>query len=280
MGSRVDVVRMSWSDATVAHCRYPPWEAREGALAAAPGSIALGYNGQAGVVLQDAGGRAFTRDLPRGSIRLNAAEPMYWLRAGAADVVEVTASPALRAEIAGELGVSTARDLDDIHGWYDRLAWTMLSRFRAALRGGPPLTELERDQLVRALYARAYQSHYAAATPDRAAARHGLDTRRLAMVLDHVDAHLGEPLTISALADAAAFSPFHFARSFKRATGYAPHQFVTLRRIERARALLLDSSGSVESIASAVGFANRGHFRRLFAAHTGMLPAAFRAAAK
>jgi AraC family transcriptional regulator len=73
--------------------------------------------------------------------------------------------------------------------------------------------------------------------------------------------------------------PYHFARMFRQATGLAPHQFVTSRRVDRATRLLLDSESSVTAIAAEVGMQNTSHFRRVFRRHTGLLPGQLRAAA-
>jgi AraC-like DNA-binding protein len=278
-GNHPDVVRMNWAGGVLAHCRFPPWEALDGSRAAAAGSVAIGYNGQKNVILKAASGRLLSRDLPRGSIRFNGPEPLHWLRATApSEVLEVTASPALRRAIAAELGASENCDLGDVHGWEDKLAWAILARFRLGLRGGPPLTDLERDELVRRLYTHVYQLHFGGRASRETSIRRGLDARRMRRVTDHIEANLSEELSIAGLADAAAFSPFHFARCFRRVTGLAPHQFVTARRIERARALLLETGESVEAVAFAVGFTNLRHFRRLFQAQIGVLPFAFRAA--
>jgi AraC family transcriptional regulator len=55
MSRSEDIARAHWAGATIAHCRYPPWEARETTQAAEPGSIAIGYNGQRNAVIQTAG---------------------------------------------------------------------------------------------------------------------------------------------------------------------------------------------------------------------------------
>ncbi|WP_163571231.1 helix-turn-helix domain-containing protein [Fodinicola feengrottensis] len=93
---------------------------------------------------------------------------------------------------------------------------------------------------------------------------------------EFVDAGLAGPLTLDALATVATLSPYHFARGFKATTGMAPHQFVTSRRIDRARALLLDTPSSVADIARAVGLSNVRHFRQLFRAQLGVLPGQLR----
>ena len=80
-------------------------------------------------------------------------------------------------------------------------------------------------------------------------------------------------MSIAALAAVAAYSPFHFARSFKLTTGWSPHQYVMARRLEHARALLLEGNRStVESIAYRCGFTNLSHFRGLMRSRLGVLP--------
>jgi AraC family transcriptional regulator len=102
-----------------------------------------------------------------------------------------------------------------------------------------------------------------------------LDERRLKRVLDYMDAHLDQPLRLERLAEVAAMSPFHFARSFKIATGSPPHVFVVARRMDRAAALLRATPLTVPRVAEAVGFTSLPHFRKHFRAHWGVSPGEF-----
>jgi AraC family transcriptional regulator len=101
-----------------------------------------------------------------------------------------------------------------------------------------------------------------------------LDARSVDRVAEYVDSALAGPLDLGRLAGVAALSPFHFARAFKGSTGLTPHEFVTSRRMDRARGLL--RSEPVEAVAGAVGFSNLSHFRRVFRRHTGLPPSAYR----
>ena len=119
--------------------------------------------------------------------------------------------------------------------------------------------------------------HYCRPRPARRLRHPGRLERRLVdRIADLVEQRLGEPLRLDDLAAAAHLSPYHFARAFKRTTGLAPHEYVTVRRIERAKALLVGGGHSVATIATTLGYGNVAHFRRLFRRYTGHLPSALR----
>lgn len=98
--------------------------------------------------------------------------------------------------------------------------------------------------------------------------------------LAFIDEHLGEGLTLPAIARPLALSPHHFAHVFKRATGVAPHQYVMRRRVERAKELLVSTSLPIADVALAVGFANQSHFSAAFHRASGMTPQGYRFARK
>ena len=85
---------------------------------------------------------------------------------------------------------------------------------------------------------------------------------RLRRVLDRIEADLATPLTLLDLAQTARISPFHFAREFRVATGYAPHQYIVRRRIDRAVQHLAETRLPVEVIARKVGFHRASHMSR------------------
>ncbi|MCY4395835.1 MAG: AraC family transcriptional regulator [Rhodospirillaceae bacterium] len=106
--------------------------------------------------------------------------------------------------------------------------------------------------------------------------RGALDARRLRRVVDYIDTHLAEDLTIEALAGVACLSPYHFARAFKAATGSAPHRYLTDRRIGRARALLAEDRLPLAEIAEVCGFSSQPHFTYWFKRTVGTTPGAYR----
>jgi AraC family transcriptional regulator len=106
--------------------------------------------------------------------------------------------------------------------------------------------------------------------------RGGLAPVQLRRVIEYIDAHLAEELSLAELAAIAGLSPNHFAQAFKATTGRPPHRYLTERRVQRARELLRDPRISIAEIAHAVGFSSQSHLTINFRRMTGMTPARFR----
>lgn len=98
----------------------------------------------------------------------------------------------------------------------------------------------------------------------------------LAKALALIDARPAHPPSLEELADAVALSPRHFARRFRAAFGCTPHTYITARRLDQARKLLLEHRLKIHEIAEAVGFSSVATFSRWFSSHYGVAPSEFR----
>ena len=269
---RPDVARIVWPHGSVAHCLYPAWEAHDFSSVSEPGSIGVAFTGQVAAVVQREGTSKGERwDIPADSIVLCGGEPLHWLRAPSpSDLVEVTAPASLRSEIAESMGVACHAHLGDIHGRFDAVVLSIASQLRAAARGWSSLSDLASDDLVRSLYAHVYRTQFGGRWPiGRVRA---LSASQIAKITEVVHERLAGELSIAALAEAVSLSPFHFARSFKLATGIAPHRFVSIIRLQQAHRLLMCTRMSVSNVAATVGYSNVSHFRRKFRDQFGALP--------
>jgi AraC-like DNA-binding protein len=94
---------------------------------------------------------------------------------------------------------------------------------------------------------------------------------------DLIDRDYAEPLDLDAMAAAAGFSRFHFARAFRAAYGEPPGAYLTRRRVERAQDLLRAANLTVTEICHLVGFTSLGTFSRRFSELVGCSPTAYRA---
>lgn len=111
----------------------------------------------------------------------------------------------------------------------------------------------------------------------KAAADGVLPHDKLRRVIDYIMGNLEGNLTLEGMAAVVNFSPYHFARLFKAATGLAPYQFVIARRIERAQHLLRTNRGlGLAEVAFSSGFANQSHFCLHFKRIAGVTPRRFR----
>lgn len=91
-----------------------------------------------------------------------------------------------------------------------------------------------------------------------------------------MDRAFNAPLKLEHISQQTGFSRFYFIRAFRRAYGITPHQYLTQRRIERAKELLAFSDLSITDICFAVGFQSLGSFSDLFRRHVGHSPSAHR----
>ena len=94
-----------------------------------------------------------------------------------------------------------------------------------------------------------------------------------------IDTQYAQPLDLDELARSANFSRYHFLRAFRRAFHSTPHEYLTRKRIERAKELLAESELTVTEICFEVGFESLGSFSMLFHKIVGWSPSIYRARA-
>ncbi|MGW6059852.1 GlxA family transcriptional regulator [Streptomyces sp. NPDC055189] len=87
---------------------------------------------------------------------------------------------------------------------------------------------------------------------------------------------LGEPLTLAELAGQESMSIRTFSRRFREETGLTPMQWLTQRRVDRARELLEETDRTVDRIAAEAGFGTGASLRQHFQAGLGVSPGAYR----
>ena len=95
-------------------------------------------------------------------------------------------------------------------------------------------------------------------------------------ISEYIDSHLGENISLEAMAEMAGLSVYHFSRAFRQSNGVAPHGYLLQRRIEHAAQLISRTELPVSEIALAVGFSDHSHFARHFRRLTGTTPSVAR----
>lgn len=94
----------------------------------------------------------------------------------------------------------------------------------------------------------------------------------VAAVIDYMEDHFGEKLTVAALAKKMGLSPSQFTRRFKQETGFSPMDYFLGLRFKKAQKLLRSGSKSMTEIAQDCGFGSTAHFSAAFRKHTHLSP--------
>ena len=106
-------------------------------------------------------------------------------------------------------------------------------------------------------------------TPIRRANREAAQAAR-----DYIEACLDQTFSLAELERATGHDRWRLSRDFRAMFGASPYRYLILRRLERARGLLLAGRPGAE-VAAACGFADQSHFGRLFRKTWGLTPNAW-----
>jgi AraC family transcriptional regulator len=201
---------------------------------------------------------------------------------GGFDWLHIYLEPGLVARVAAEaFGLDPARltvpPLDGLDLPHLRAAmWAVDAELTAGGAGG----RLAAESLANVVAVQLLRHVLAPRRPER-----GHDGRlprgRLRAVIEYVEGHLDAGPTLGQMAAVARLSPCHFARQFKKATGAPPHQYVILRRVERAKQLLqAETDLSLAEVAARAGFSDQSQFSYHFKRLVGVTPGQFRTPAR
>tara|TARA_R100001163_G_C5054320_1_gene190859 strand:- start:50 stop:925 length:876 start_codon:yes stop_codon:yes gene_type:complete len=101
--------------------------------------------------------------------------------------------------------------------------------------------------------------------------------QRMQSVLEYIENHLGENLSLDQLSQQASFSAFHFHRQFRAFTGMPLYKLIQLLRLRQAaKSLAYHHETSITQIAQECGFENSESFSRAFSKAFLQPPTAFR----
>ena len=200
-----------------------------------------------------------------------AGRPTRWLVDGELDVVTLSISSEMLAKVshadqfsqmrfafADPLGVALTRQIlaelyaPDKAGRRDYVK-AMVNALKAHILAGPAASDFAQD----------------IPTSDFSAFR-------LHKIINAVLEHPEAEHSLEQMAAAAAITPSHFCRVFKRATGITPHQYVLKAGLDKAQHMLVQSDLNLGAVAEAMGFTSQSHFSRAFRAYAGTSPREYR----
>lgn len=218
-------------------------------------------------------GRTQTATMPPGSVWVNpAGEPITHKIQARSHFLNLTLEHARLTRLTGQGDLELRGVIGETNPQLAALMTAVSAEARQGGRHGRPLL----DTLALAVATLLCQD-FAAAGPVREPTG-PLADRQIQLVMELMKSRLAEGVSVVELADTVGYSPDHFARCFREATGDTPHRRLTFLRLEEARRLLLATDRPVAEIAAATGFADHSHLTRSMRRMFDLTPSELRAA--
>ncbi len=196
---------------------------------------------------------------------------------GPFDAVQYYVPKSALDEFAREHGAKPVATLKWGRDQRDPYLSTLSSVLLSAVEHDPETNQLFTDQIGLSLLAHFAQT-YGGMRPQDSAVGGGLAPWQERRAKEIMRARLASGLTIADVAAECKLTPSHFARSFRRSTGIAPHEFLSQLRIEEAKRQMLSTKLPLADIALICGFGDQSYFTRVFSRSVGVSPGAWRRA--
>lgn len=193
-----------------------------------------------------------------------------------AECLTLAIEPTLITRVAPELTHSHQLELKEVYDKNDPLIWQIGLALLRESQAAAPFGSLYAESLTQSLAFHLFR-HYTV-QGERGGFNNlgGLTGRKLRLATEFINENLSDDLTLTEIAKVVDLSPYHFARAFKRTTGLTPQQYLTQRRVNRAKELLAQPNLPLVEISAQVGFKNQSHFTTFFRRYTTMTPKVWR----
>lgn len=106
--------------------------------------------------------------------------------------------------------------------------------------------------------------------------RNAKNYRRLKRAMHFIDTHCGEPLTVEQIAQEVYLSPSRLSHIIKDEMGMTLIDYLSRKRVEKAKALLGNEEVPIAQIAQEVGFSDQSYFTKVFKKIEGCTPRVYR----
>lgn len=98
----------------------------------------------------------------------------------------------------------------------------------------------------------------------------------ITMIHEYIDSHLGDCLSLEELGDHVHLHPVYLSKLYKQETGENLSGYISLKRLEKAARLLVESNLHVVDISQMVGYKKTQYFIKLFKDQYGVTPQQYR----
>lgn len=106
--------------------------------------------------------------------------------------------------------------------------------------------------------------------------RNSADQERIKLMMDYIQNHYPEPLTVENIGSTAGISARECNRCFRRCIGMSPIEYLTGHRVRAAAEMLSGTSKTILEIGEECGFSSPSYFSKVFRLATGDTPNAYR----
>lgn len=96
------------------------------------------------------------------------------------------------------------------------------------------------------------------------------------LAMEYIEYHYREKIKINEIADYIGVNRSYLTNSFKKAVGCSPQEYLVNLRMEKAKAMLRNTSMQIYAVASAVGYNDQLAFSKIFKQHYGVSPRVYR----
>lgn len=229
-------------------------------------------------------GRMTVHEVPAGALTLMPAmQSNSWLTHGPVDFAHVAFGREALAAVAVEefdRDPDAVRLRDPVGFRSPDVEWLVQALFASVSKSGAVSGRLYPESLLVVLMVTLMRDHAvgSGSVAATAAASHkgGLPDWRLRRVVDYMTDRLGADIGLGDLTSVAGLSRAQFFRAFKQSTGLTPHRYLAALRMDRAKALLRETSLGLAEIAAAVGLEPETRFIANFRKAFGVSPARYR----
>ena len=93
---------------------------------------------------------------------------------------------------------------------------------------------------------------------------------------DFIDDNFSRDVSLNEISEELNISSYYFSKLFKDETGEGFVEYLTKRRIEKAKEMLRDPEKSIKEVGSECGYVDPNYFSRIFKKSTGMTPTEYK----
>jgi AraC-like DNA-binding protein len=203
-----------------------------------------------------------------------AAEPAMWGGSGL-NHVHFHVRRAAIDDVAADLGYERVRGVRMSVAAEDIVLAQITRNLLPILAGDARMSPLALDQLELLVGAHVMQ-RYGDTTPTRTIVSGGLAAWQRRRATELLRENLDGSVRLADVARACELSVSHFARSFKASFGVSCHRWLTDRRVERAKELLVATDLPLVDVSNQSGFRDQAAFTRTFHRLVGLSPGRWR----